>query len=687
MKKKIIWVVISCLIMAAMVLASCAPAVPAKEEVTPPAEEEVVTTSHDNTIEFSPRGYELLFTHGILHEIEIVMTQEEWDGLIQDMKDYARTDPSGKGLTGNYRKATFIYKGPASNVVIEEVGFRTKGHYTRPIPEDEPGFFHRAHFRVRFNEVFDQQEGTKEYEARRDRRFARLRTLELRLNLQDIRWDNSQIRELYCYDLMNRAGVYTSRTGSTRLTITIDGEKHYFGIYTMIETIDRSYLTKRYGNANDNGNLYKCLWGDSGPATLEPIDEKFTDNPIFPEERAIGVKDWETHYRPTYDLKTNEDAADHTELLKFIDNINTLSGAELKDYLDANFEVDRFLRHQAMNMLIGRWDDYWAMGNNYYLYFNNDGKIEFMPNDYDMALGGGFMLFDTTSVGIYEWGNRCRQFLQLLAPQIPESWLDDYVNYQSPLVEKIFEIDEYRAKYEYYLKEFITPANKLFVYSEYEKKFNMLYELYSPYLDNEMDEGEEMINDERTREYFRKRTKSIIEQLGLNEEDYELPPPQQPAVKKLPGKELPAYEYPEELSFEAKEITNAKYGFSLKHPSNWTDITVTQLYEARALTEVTGLFVSAWDVAWGSSLAEVLAFTLAEVPIEILASGDTALADGTPAAVAEYHATLTGWPMHCYSIGVIKEDEWITVNIWNIDQYATYDRALFEEIAHALQFN
>lgn len=483
-----------------------------------------VTASQDNTIEFSPDGYELLFTHGNLHEIEIVITQEEWDGLIQDMKDYARTDRSGKGLTGNYRKATFIYKGPAGDAMIEEVGFRTKGHYTRPIPEDDFGNFHRAHFRVRFNEVFDQEQGTEEYEARRDRRFAGLRTMELRLNLQDIRWDNSQIRELYSYDLMNKAGVYTSRTGSARLTITIDGEKRYFGIYTIIETIDQSFLTKRYGRANNDGNLYKCLWGDSGPATLEPIDEKFTANLIFPEERAIGVKDWKTHYRPTYDLKTNEDVADHTELLDFIDNINRLSGAELKDYLDANFEVDRFLRHQAMNMLIGKWDDYWAMGNNYYLYFNSDGKIEFIPNDYDMALGGGFMLFDTASVGIYEWGNRCRQFLQLVAPRIPKTWLDDYADYHSPLVEKIFEIDEYRAKYEQYLQDFISPSNRLFIYSEYERKFNLLYSLYSPYLDNDMDEGEEMINDERTREYFRKRTQSIIEQLGLDEEDYELPP-------------------------------------------------------------------------------------------------------------------------------------------------------------------
>ena len=503
------------------------PAVPSTVESTP-----------DGTDESSPDGYELLFTHGILHEIEIAITQEEWDGLVKDMRDYAMTDRLGKGLTGNYRKATFIYKGPAGDTTIEEVGFRTKGHWTRPIPEDRGGNFHRAHFKVKFNKTFEQEEGTAEYEARRDRRFCRLRALVFRLNLQEVNWDTSQIRELYCYDLVNRAGVYTSKTGSARLTITIDGEEHYFGVYTIIEPIDKSFLTKRYGKNGNDGYLYKCLWGDSGPATLQPVDEVRIPNPISQERRIIGVKDWRTHYRPTYDLQTNEDQADHTQLLSFIDNLNTLSRAELKDYLDANFEIDRFLRYQAMNMLIGRWDDYWAMGNNYCLYFNNDGKIEFIPSDYDMALGGGYQLFDVASVGIYEWGNHTRQFLETTFPTIPSSWLDAYYDdYHSPLVEKIFEIAEYRATYERYLQDFITPSNKLFVYSDYEQRYELFQSLYAPHLDNDMAEGEEMSNDYAARssfrgtkstnlgtvrEYFHDKTKSIIDQLGLNEEDYEL---------------------------------------------------------------------------------------------------------------------------------------------------------------------
>jgi len=654
------------------------------------AEGETRPQSQEDMIKFSRQGYEVLFTHGYLHDIEIVISQWEWDGLLRDMRDYARTEPMQRPKTGNYRRATFIYTGPAGDAIIEEVGFRTKGNLNRPYPQDTGGNFHKAHFKIKFNKVFDQPEGSQEWGNRNQRRFCKLRELELRTNSHaSNQWDTSQMRELYAYELMRRAGVNASRTGSARLWITISGEKHYFGIYTLIEQVDKSFLTKRYGSDANDGNLYKCLWGDSGPANLAPIDDiNGHKHPFSRDSRIVGVKDWETHYRPTYDLKTNTDDPDHTVLLDFVHNLNTLSGAELKDYLEANFEVDRFLRYLAMNVLIGKWDDYWADGNNYYLYFNNDGRIEFFPSDFDMAFGEGFALFDTANIGIYDWGNHNRELLELLAPQIPKEMLDEYSDFDYPLVEKLFEIGEYRDKYEYYLADFMKPENQLFVFSEYEKMFNLLHDLYSPYLDNEPNEGEEMSISNTARKYFHDKTRSIIDQLGLNEEDYELPAYEQPTVEQLPAaKELPAYEYPEELSFEAKEIANEDYGFSLKHPSDWTDTTRTALYEAIAPTKVTGLFVAVWNVAWGSTLAEILSVILAEAPVEILALGDSALADGTPATIMEYKASIVGLPMHCYSIGVTKDGKWITINIWNIDQYAMYDRALFEEIAHTLQFN
>jgi len=154
----------------------------------------------------NPDGFEALFSHEYLHQIEIVISQEEWDGLVQDMKDYAE-EFHGSLQTGNYRKAPLIYKGLAGDTVIDELGFRTKGRF-RVIPEDDNGILHRAHSKVKFNEKFDLEEGTPEYEERGDRRFCRLRKLILRVPMHFAgSRDKSQMQELYCYDLIRRASI------------------------------------------------------------------------------------------------------------------------------------------------------------------------------------------------------------------------------------------------------------------------------------------------------------------------------------------------------------------------------------------------------------------------------------------------------------------------------------------------
>jgi hypothetical protein len=139
-----------------------------------------------------------------------------------------------------------------------------------------------------------------------------------------------------------------------------------------------------------------------------------------------------------------------------------------------------------------------------------------------MVLGQGTNPFYNVSTGIYKFSN---QAVKLLAMWYrPQSKDFKELHYSSPLIEKMLKIDEYRAKYEQYFKDFIKPSNKLFLYSEYEKKFNSLYKLYAPYLDNDLNEGEQMINDRHIEAYFLERTKSIVDELGLNEEDYETKP-------------------------------------------------------------------------------------------------------------------------------------------------------------------
>jgi len=649
---------------------------------------DVRAQTNQDTVKYSRLGYDALFTIGTLHEIEIIISDQEWQGILDDMRLYAMNNPNNRPLADTYHKATFVYRGTAGDAVIEEVGFRTKGNVNRPYPEDYAGNLHKAHFKIKFNEVFDQIEGTTEWEDRNQRRFAKLRELELRMNTHNATtgpWDTSQMREIYGYDMMRRAGVNTSRVGSARVWINIGGEKHYFGVYTIIEPIDKSFLTKRYGSNSNDGNLYKCRWGDSGPANLGPIDdpENFRQ-PYAANPRIIGIKDSEIYYRPTYDLKTNKDIQDHSGFLSFVNNLNTLSGTELKEYIDENFEVDGLLRCLAMNVLLGKWDDYWSIGNNYYLYFNNGGKIEFYPTDMDMALGEGFALFDTFHIGIYDWGNHNQELLQVMFPGITEDVLEQYADFEYPLADKIFEINEYRQTYEHYLAEFMKPENNMFTFAEYERMFNQLYEVYSPYLDNDMDEGEEMYISDIARKYFYERSSSIIEQLGLDKAGYELPVIETPAVDEK-VKQLPALEPVEKTSFIAREIHNEIYDFSFKLPLYWSETTNTQLYEALARSKTSGVFVSWWAI-WEDDFSEVVKLALREGPVDIFATGSTALAGGTEAGLVEYEATIVGNRMHLYSIGVKRGNGWITINLWNIDQYGRFDRALFEEIAHTLRF-
>lgn len=478
MKKNNVYLNIISIFLLSFILATCS------------LQKDVLTTTttivdeQSKTYPYFAEEHLKLFSHDTISEMEIHITQDEWDGLLSDM------DTNEK--TGNYRKVRFVYRGIAGDEIMDEVGFRTRGNTTRVIPEDSEGNYHRAHFKLKFDKTFDLVKGTAEYDALNDRRFKKNREINLKWNRGD---DATQIRELYSYDFLNRAGVYAPKTGATRLYIKIgDNTKVYFGVYTVIESIDKTFLKKRYGGDGNDGNLYKCLWQNYGPATLK-YDSVSASG-------AVGVKNWQTNYRPAYDRQTNDELTSYTDIKSFSQNITNLSGSALKTYLDANFEVDRFLRYAAANMLLGMPDDYWSMGNNYYLYFNNAGKIEFLPYDYDHGLGGGWdgnVGYNTImNANIYNWFYNA-----------PGSGYNE-----RPLM-KVLDIPEYKTAYTNYLKAFIDPATGIFSFADFKAKYDKMYALFSTYLDNDINEGEYMsLSESPVENYFTTKIASVASQIG-----------------------------------------------------------------------------------------------------------------------------------------------------------------------------
>ena len=145
-----------------------------------------------------------------------------------------------------------------------------------------------------------------------------------------------------------------------------------------------------------------------------------------------------------------------------------------------------------------------------------------------------------------------------------------------------------------------------------------------------------------------------------------------------------------ELSFEAAEYRNTQYGFSIKYPKDWAQADVGGVFSAEASGQVPALTVDVRDVEAGATFADVLTAVLEAEGgsgVEIISEKETTLADGaTPASEAAVKFKIRGVTAHAFSLGAIKDSKWIIVTITTVKMFASYDEALFSEIAYTLQF-
>jgi spore coat protein H len=285
------------------------------------------------------------------------------------------------------------------------------------------------------------------------------------------------------------------------LTFRIDGKVVNYGLYGIVEPVDKPFLKRRFGASE--GDLYKCLYLnlDKGPDLTE---ESLAGD-------RVGVKDPDTNYRPIYDLQTNETTSAHAALKDFVHQLNALEGQALADYLDANFDVEAFLRYLAMGIYINNLDDYRFLANNYYLFFNTAGRIEFVPYDFDISLGtnwhGELTYDDFINEDIFNTKN------------LTAVWGD---NSPRPLVDKVLAVDKYRALYAQYLKEYPLTTNKFFVFSEYKAKFDQLFAIYGNKTASDTADPDPMGLAGFEQKYFFDKTKNVLDQLHVDYAGYEV---------------------------------------------------------------------------------------------------------------------------------------------------------------------
>ena len=248
--------------------------------------------------------------------------------------------------------------------------------------------------------------------------------------------DATNMKEALVYDMYQYLGADASLYNYAK--ISVNGE--YWGVYLALEAVEDSFLLRNYGV--QDGELYKpdsmnigggkdfgdfnadnMDFGDidfgsmdfsnmtppdmdreNAPQPPDSSGERPAENFDFPGGMGgfsmggggadLNYTDDELDsYETIWDGEiTSTTKADHKRVVTALKNIS--EGTDLETYMD----VDNLLRYMAIHVFSVNEDSLsGSMAHNYYLY-ESGGKLNLIPWDYNLALGGMGRSNDATSV-------------------------------------------------------------------------------------------------------------------------------------------------------------------------------------------------------------------------------------------------------------------------------------------------
>ena len=407
-------------------------------------------------------GVDYVWDMDALPEIHILVSLSEWNRLL--------TLYDGNSHTKQYitaKRFSFVQNGERTDV--DSVGLRLKGNTSRRRPEGGfPGQTHIAgdtrwqhvHFGIHLRKyVKDDAHSVKGV-----RKF----------HLKWFKDDPAYVRELFCYNLFRKAGIWTaSRDNYCRLWLKVEGDpaEVYYGIYEMIEPVDENYLKQRKDTtmfSSAQGNLWKC---------------KYVGQPATLAQTYDGDYWWDddTDANHTYSLETNTKRFENAkaQLIDFQLKLNGKGRESFYQWIQEVCDVDLLLKTYAVNVAVGMWDDYWNNANNYYLYFNTEDiytyQVYFIPYDYDNTLGTSMQcgnLSDSGRQNPLQWG----------------------VN-SNRLIQRLMDYDDFRAKYVAYLKEIVADSSDLMYCTDAIERIQAWQAKIRDYVHNDV--GEDMVIEDR----------------------------------------------------------------------------------------------------------------------------------------------------------------------------------------------
>jgi len=361
-------------------------------------------TTETHTKDVDPNFDEVFEDHTV-KRLDIVITEERWQSMLDDMTATYGAFNSGNGPGGGLIESDenpiFV---PASVFYDSKewyrVGVRFKGNSSLQ------GSWRDGILKLSFKLDFDEFED--DYPQIDNQRFYGFKKLSLKNNFDD----RSMLREKVATDVFRNAGLVASHTAFYTLYVDHGDGPQYFGVYTMVEEVDDTVLDDQF--SDDDGNLYKPD-GDAASFAAGTFDED------------------------EYEKKSNEDEADFSDVERLLgilhDATRTTDAATWRTSLEAVLDTDVFLKYLAVNTVIQNWDTYGRMTHNYFLYNNPDtDKLTWIPWDNNESLQEG-----------KREGSLALDFSDLTA----SDW---------PLIGYLYQDDVYKAQYDSYVQEVVDGA-------------------------------------------------------------------------------------------------------------------------------------------------------------------------------------------------------------------------------------
>jgi spore coat protein CotH len=456
-------------VIASMLLAACS-----NESGTLQTASTTTTTENQSTEDQTQTvDYAQNFNKTEVMSFSIDVDEDAW----QEMLDTATEE--------NYIKANVTING----TTIENVGIRAKGNSSlRQVAQDDST--DRYSFKIKFDKYVKGQTWNG---------------LD-KMVVNNMISDGSYMKEYLSYDIMSYIGVDAPLFSFAN--INVNGKA--WGLYLAVEDIDSGYLARAKNGEgeiykpNNDGNMGAGGMGNpmgmgnppaegeafgmgdrQPPEGMEPPSDTGTGtgdaNSQTAKTRGEGGRgfgrgggmngggngvslvytdDKVSSYSGIFDnAKTKTTKEDEQRVVEALKNLN--AGTDLEKYVD----VDAVLKYFAAHNVVVNMDSYTSnMGHNYYLYENN-GKISMLPWDYNMAFGG------------FQAGSASDVVNLAIDTPLSGVTMED-----RPILSKLLEVPEYKAKYHEYLQQIVDGY---FANGKFEQTVQTLNNLITDYVKND----------------------------------------------------------------------------------------------------------------------------------------------------------------------------------------------------------